>query len=350
MIYFLLVILSMVVIWKACDGFEEGADYLGRNLSDGVKGATINAIGSSLPEFFAVSLALLFHADKEGFAFGVGTTAGSAVFNSAVIPAVVLLAVTLFGAVRVVTVSRKVVMRDGFFLIMGEIILIMAMNDNVLSYGDGAALILWYMFYMVFLFKTMKTTFCGFSVGDTVVVNGGSEGLITSVQSNNITISDMTTKKAWGKLLVNMSFIGASCYILVESCYKIGELLEIETYFVAVILAAGATSVPDTILSLKDAMKGDYDDAISNALGSNIFDICICLGLPLFVYCIYTGESIQMQVDMSHLRIALLGITSMVFVVLLRAELTFKTGLVLLSFYGAFVLFIINKVYNLFGG
>ena len=41
-----------------------------------------------------------------------------------------------------------------------------------------------------------------------------------------------------------------------------------------VIIAAAATSVPDTILSIKDARKGNYNDAISNALGSNIFDIC----------------------------------------------------------------------------
>jgi cation:H+ antiporter len=31
-------------------------------------------------------------------------------------------------------------------------------------------------------------------------------------------------------------------------------------------------------------MKGDYDDAVANAVGSNIFDICVALGLPLTLY------------------------------------------------------------------
>jgi cation:H+ antiporter len=48
-----MVLISTWMIAKACDGFEVAADYLGRNLSEGVKGASINAIGSSMPELFA---------------------------------------------------------------------------------------------------------------------------------------------------------------------------------------------------------------------------------------------------------------------------------------------------------
>ena len=37
------------VIWRAGDTFLEGSNYIGRNLKDGVKGATINAVASSMP-------------------------------------------------------------------------------------------------------------------------------------------------------------------------------------------------------------------------------------------------------------------------------------------------------------
>eukprot|EP01047_Picozoa_sp_COSAG01_P114438 COSAG01_NODE_43112_length_433_cov_0.772455_1_plen_71_part_01 len=56
-------------------------------------------------------------------------------------------------------------------------------------------------------------------------------------------------------------------------CCPAAEALDVAPYFTAVILGAAASSVPDTIISYKDAMKGDYDDAIANAIGSNIFDI-----------------------------------------------------------------------------
>ena len=45
----ILVILCCIIIWRASDGFAIASDFIGRNLSDGVRGATINAIGSSLP-------------------------------------------------------------------------------------------------------------------------------------------------------------------------------------------------------------------------------------------------------------------------------------------------------------
>ncbi len=61
-----------------------------------------------------------------------------------------------------------------------------------------------------------------------------------------------------------------------------GEKTGIPLIFVAVVLSAAATSVPDTIISIKDARKGNYDDAVSNALGSNIFDIAFALGCPYF--------------------------------------------------------------------
>ena len=35
---------------------------------------------------------------------------------------------------------------------------------------------------------------------------------------------------------------------------------------------------------IKDAKDGNYDDAVSNAYGSNIFNLCIALGIPLFLY------------------------------------------------------------------
>lgn len=321
-----IIIVSMIVIWKGCDTFEESTSYIGRNLSDGVKGATLNAIGSSLPELFAASLALLFYVNKEGFAFGVGTTAGSAVFNSAVIPALVLITVTFFGAVKYIKVSKKVILRDGLFLILGEFLLILILTKKEIGYKDGAALLLWYYLYIFYMFKTMKK--------EQVLVEKGSK---------------LKLKTAWIKLLISVSFIGVSCYWLVEACYNIGDILGIKTYFVAVILAAAATSIPDTIISLKDARKGDYDDAVANALGSNIFDICVCLGLPIFLYCIITGDTIKITQakEIAELRIALLGITIFVFFNFLFLKLNAFVGFLLMATYGLFILYVADKVYNL---
>ena len=77
--------------------------------------------------------------------------------------------------------------------------------------------------------------------------------------------------------------------------------------FVALNLASAASSFPDTIISIKDAKKGNYDDAISNALGSNIFDVCFALGFPLFIFTLINGP-IVMSEDIIDLSLSLIHI------------------------------------------
>eukprot|EP00041_Stephanoeca_diplocostata_P005966 m.72167 g.72167 ORF g.72167 m.72167 type:complete len:156 (+) comp16099_c0_seq28:1647-2114(+) len=48
------------------------------------------------------------------------------------------------------------------------------------------------------------------------------------------------------------------------------------------ILAVG-TSAPDCFGSIIAARKGKIKMAVSNALGSNIFDCCLCVGLPFLI-------------------------------------------------------------------
>lgn len=75
-----IMIMACIFIAKACDGFEVAADYLGRNLNDGVKGMSINAIAGSIPEFMTTVFFLSF-ADSStlgiNFAASTGGDAGS---------------------------------------------------------------------------------------------------------------------------------------------------------------------------------------------------------------------------------------------------------------------------------
>ena len=81
---------------------------MGRNLSDGVKGATINAISSSLPELLTTIFFLVFLKDAKGFSGGIGTVAGSAVFNAMIIPAFSVLIVYYYKISKSIKVSKNV--------------------------------------------------------------------------------------------------------------------------------------------------------------------------------------------------------------------------------------------------
>lgn len=70
-----LIVVASIIIAKACDGFEVATDYLGRNMSDGVKGATLNAIGSSMPELLTTVFFLAF-ASADGLGYNLAASIG----------------------------------------------------------------------------------------------------------------------------------------------------------------------------------------------------------------------------------------------------------------------------------
>ena len=117
--------------------------------------------------------------------------------------------------------------------------------------------------------------------------------------------------------------------------------------FVALILASAASSFPDTIFSIKDAKKGNYDDAISNALGSNIFDVCFALGLPLFVFTLIKGPILMSPdiIDMSsELRLLLLILTIIALIIFTTGKYMGRAkAILLLSIYVFFVIYIVGR-------
>tara|TARA_B100000427_G_scaffold190471_1_gene158288 strand:- start:2135 stop:3319 length:1185 start_codon:yes stop_codon:yes gene_type:complete len=363
-----LIILSCLIIWRACYGFETSSQYLGRYLSDGVRGATINAISSSVPELFTTIFFLLYLKDTEGFSGGIGTTAGSAIFNGMIIPALVILTVIYFRNKKNISISKRVILRDGIALIIAELILIFVISGNALYWWHGAVLMLTYLVYLFYMFYRMekvKKEDIDYSQFENENENRIQENKsliqsIVTIDLENIVLGTNRINKENSSvlLLLSTAIIGLSCLILVSACEMIGNDLyylpyigevyglDIPILFIAVILASAATSVPDTVISIRDAKIGNYNDAIANALGSNIFDICFALGLPLFFYCIFYGpiymdpETIKFS---SELRILLLIFTVFSFLIFYIGKSMGKIkAYLLLTLYLLFTIYIIS--------
>ncbi len=393
----ILIFFCCLFIWRACDGFETASDYIGRNLSEGVRGGTINAISSSIPELFTTLIALFVLADQDGFAIGIGTTAGSALFNGMIIPAVCILAVvgiTINGTVRdSVDVSTKVILRDGLFLIFAEIVLIVSLGGSELDWWQGVVLMAVYIIYMSYMLLSMKRNtdegedddeedeedeedeargpvgalFYWLSLGPLLDLEG------CFIKERHQALMKEEKWNGWPLLLSATGVIGGACYLLVKACEWLGTGNEMHpTYtlfgqeysglglpalFVAVIFASMATSVPDTIISVRDARKGEADDAVANALGSNIFDICFALGFPLFLYTLINGP-IQMAPETieqsGELRMSLLILTVVAFFIYFLGQRDRSTGVprvklhkprafLLLSLYVAYVGYVIGR-------
>jgi len=347
------------------------SEYIGRNLSDGVRGATINAVASSMPEVFTSLFFLFIMKDAEGFSGGIGTTAGSAIFNSMVIPAVSVLAVIGIGLTKSVKVSQKVMLRDGLSLLIAEMIFIILISGSELDWYHGFLLMIVYVAYIVYMFWSMDKKDRDELLHESHVSEedfeevGGKQkplflGLITlDLERVFIGRNKINNVNAWFLLVSATLAIAMVCYLLVLACEWIGEEtytvpflgtfngLGIPVMFVALILASAASSFPDTIISIKDAQKGQYDDAISNALGSNIFDICFALGFPLMIFTLIYGP-IHMPPEMvdlsSELRFLLWLLTVLVLLIFIFGTKIGKSkAFLLLGLYFLFVLYVIGR-------
>ena len=346
------IFIAMIVIWRSSDGFQAASDYLGRNLTEGVRGATINAIGSSMPELFTTLFGLIMLGELDNFAFGMGTTSGSAIFNSMIIPAVVIMAVTLVGVTNKVEVSKKVVLRDGLGLIFCEFLLMYVIFKNKIDWVDGLTLMSAYLIYVFYMFTSMKKADKEHLISNKSEGKGETPILKSIVYFDFVNIffrKKANTLNAWSLLLFSMGIIGSACVLLINACETLADGMGIAPYFIAVILASAATSLPDTILSYRDAIKGNYDDAIANALGSNIFDICFALGLPIFGYTLFKGPIVMPQATLSdvvELQISLIILTIVSFYIFFfNKGLKIRHSVYLIGLYILFVGFIFMSAY-----
>lgn len=79
---------------------------------------------------------------------------------------------------------------------------------------------------------------------------------------------------------MSIAYMGTLVSVMVSSCEALGEWSGMSVATLGLTFVAVGTSFPDCLASLLVAHKGAADMAVSNAFGSNIFDILLGLGLP----------------------------------------------------------------------
>eukprot|EP00854_Cymbomonas_tetramitiformis_P003613 gene3613-4543_t len=117
----------------------------------------------------------------------------------------------------------------------------------------------------------------------------------------SITIPDSKQEKwkAWYPLTFVMSilWIGVLTYFMVDFTNRIGCVLGVPPVIMGVTVLAAGTSIPDALGSIAVAKEGHGDMAVSNAIGSNVFDILVGMGVPWLLVCLIEGKEIEPGVD-----------------------------------------------------
>merc|ERR1719453_298121 len=273
-------------------------------LSSDVAGATFMAAGSSAPELFT-SLMGVFAVKND---VGVGTIVGSAVFNLCCI-----IGGTALFTPGVLKIDWKPITRDTFFYAISIAAMIYVLQDGSVTTMEAAALIVCYFVYVLFMYfnQGIMDWLNNCSGNPAAKLNDDheydgkdgeeddeEEGVISAAVSApmsvlfKVSIPDCTEPETKHLYIItflsSVMWIGILSYFMVAWASKLGCTL----------LAAG-TSVPDAIGSLLVAKQGQGDMAVSNAIGSNVFDILLGLGLPWMLNGLIYG--VDLSVDSENL-------------------------------------------------
>ena len=140
--------------------------------------------------------------------------------------------------------------------------------------------------------------------------------------------------------ILSVAVIAGVSWLLVENAIAFAEAIGVPPLVIALTVLAGGSSVPDMIASVIVAKEGRGDMAIANAIGSNIFDITIGLGLPWMIMLLWRGSNIVVGTGNLWISTAvLMGTVFILFAMLLiRRGLGKVEGGILVAMYIAYVL------------
>ncbi len=299
--YFLwisLIMMSTIVIWRAGDFFSPAANYIQNkhDIPQSIKAAVIDAIASSFPEFCVAVIAVIMIGRAE---VGIASIVGSALYNVLVIPAAAGLV-----AASPMVISKEVVWRDNIYYLGVTLLLggMLWLFPNEWGAGVAVLFLLAYLGYVFLLHKDFKKA--------KKQHPDSQEHDILEIKTEDEDELELTSeKKAWMWIAGMMIVMGGASHLLVESSLALGDLLGIDGVIMGFVVIAAGTSVPDTALSVISAKKGQYDAAISNVFGSNIFDICICLSIPILLALAMSGEQTAIDLPQLGLIWSLIGAT-----------------------------------------
>ncbi|CAJ1066995.1 sodium/potassium/calcium exchanger 3 [Xyrichtys novacula] len=148
-------------------------------------------------------------------------------------------------------------------------------------------------------------------------------------------------------------WIAAFSYVMVWMVTVIGFTLGIPDVIMGITFLAAGTSVPDCMASLIVARQGMGDMAVSNSIGSNVFDILVGLGLPWALKTLAINYGSDIKLNSKGLIFSVGLLLASVFITVLGVHLNKWTldkrlGMACLFLYSVFLCFSCLIEYNIF--
>lgn len=255
----ILLVVGFVFLIKGADIFVDGASSTAQNFKvpKMLIGLTIVAFGTSAPEF-AVSMSALANGKTD---MVLGNVIGSNILN-------ILLILGIAAVIKPVKVKDDTVKKELPLTLLVSTLLVVVFLDvklanqlsNQVTRSDGIVLLLFFSIFIYYLItlalqKSDKVEKPMFKIGQSIFL-----------------------------VVVGLMAIIAGSNMVVNSASSIAKLLGISERVISLSIIAFGTSLPELVTTIVSSKKGEQDLLVGNIIGSNIFNICIVLGVPVSIY------------------------------------------------------------------
>ena len=252
-----LLLIGFVFLIKGADLFVDGSSNIAKKLCvpSVIIGLTIVAMGTSLPETAVSVTASLVNNNT----LAISNAVGSNIFNMMVV-------IGFCGVITPVAVQEETLKRDFPFSVICALLLLgMGCHGMVLDQMEGVILVVLFIgFILTMIRAALKARKTGQDQED---VNGKQTE---------------KTLPVWKCLLFVV--IGAVGIALggdwvVEGASTVATAFGLSQTLIGLTIVSIGTSLPELVTSVVAARKKEVDLAVGNAIGSNIFNILMVLGI-----------------------------------------------------------------------
>ena len=251
-----LLLIGFVFLVKGADAFVEGSSSIAKHfhVPSLIIGMTIVAMGTSLPET-AVSVTASIAGSN---ALAVSNAVGSNIFNLMVV-------IGVCAVLTPVAVQKSSLKIDIPFSIVCALLLLVLGHDRMmLTRVNGLILIVLFAFFILYMIRSAQHSM---NTEDSEFAAEAADMKVMSVPKSLIFI------------VIGIAGITLGSDWVVDGAKTIASAFGISENLIGLTIVAFGTSLPELMTSIVAARKNEVDMALGNAVGSNIFNILMVLGI-----------------------------------------------------------------------
>lgn len=251
-----LLIIGFAFLVKGADAFVEGSSSIAKHFQvpSLIIGMTIVAMGTSLPET-AVSVTASIAGSN---ALAVSNAVGSNIFNLMVV-------IGVCAVLTPVAVQKSSLKIDIPFSIVCALLLLVLGHDRMMmTRVNGLILIVLFAFFILYMIRSAQHS----------MNNEDSEFAAEAAD-----MKVMSVPKSLIFIVIGIAGITLGSDWVVDGAKTIASAFGISENLIGLTIVAFGTSLPELMTSIVAARKNEVDMALGNAVGSNIFNILMVLGI-----------------------------------------------------------------------